>query len=477
MSHKLIILCLLAFLPFCHLQAQQFGFGGQQITPQDMHCSQKFADINYVGDGQAYHTMDIYLPDTPAERYPVVVHIYGSAWFSNSSKGTADLGTICTALLKAGYAVVCPNHRSSQDAQWPAQCHDIKAVIRYLRAHASEYHLDPRYIATSGFSSGAHLSSMMAATTGTKTAQVGSLTVDLEGSLGQHLDQSSEIFAAVDFSGPIDLEHMDCAGPRDMQMSPEEVLLGCPLTAANHDRYHSLSPIAYLDAGDAPLIIFHGTADSVVPYCQGEDWAKRVSQAGVRTEFYSVPDGGHGFNGMYSDENLAAMVRFLDEARGAQRSPSVAAAPVVAAADEPAAPSLEYVMTLCVKIDGAFGVGATQHGTRFVIPITGGTFSGPKIHGEVLAGGADYQLQRSDMHRTELEAIYCIRTHDGVSIHVRNWGIIAGEGAQTYFVTQPRFEAPADGPYAWLNDGIYVCRPDFSGGEPGMIRLNVWRVK
>ena len=340
MLRKLILLSFFHCFIFSFLAAQQFGFGGQQITAEDMHCGQKFADINYAGDGQAYHTMDIYLPDTPAERYPVVVHIYGSAWFSNSSKGTADLGTICAALLKAGYAVVCPNHRSSQDAQWPAQCHDIKAAIRYLRAHADEYHLDPRYIATSGFSSGAHLSSMMAATTGTKTAQVGSLTVDLEGSLGAHLDQSSQIFAAVDFSGPIDLEHMDCAGPRDMQVSPEEVLLGCPLTAENHDRYHSLSPIAYLDANDAPLIIFHGTADSVVPYCQGEDWAKRVQQAGVKTEFHSVPDGGHGFNGMYSDENLAAMVRFLDEARGAVRpSQPVAAAPVAA---EPTAPSLEY---------------------------------------------------------------------------------------------------------------------------------------
>ena len=456
-----------------------FGFGGQQIKNEDMGCSEKFTDINYAGDDKAYHTLDVYLPEKKADKYPVVVHIYGSAWFSNSSKGMADLGTICTALLKAGYAVACPNHRSSQDAQWPAQSHDIKAAIRFLRAHAAEYNLDPKYIATSGFSSGGHLSSVMAATTGTKTAKVGKLDVDLEGSLGNCLDQPSGIFAAVDFSGPIDLEHMDCAGEREMQFSPEEALLGCPLTKENHDRYRSLSPLAYLDKKDAPIIIFHGTADNVVPFCQGEDWSKAVQKAGVKTEFHPVPDGGHGFNGMYSDENLAAMVRFLDEARGFDRSKQAAApaAQVSTATSTPAAPSLEYVLTLKVKIDGAFNVGATQHGNRFVIPITGGTFEGPSIRGEVLAGGADYQLQRPDMHRTELEAIYCIRTHDGVSIHVRNWGIIAGEGEQTYFVTQPRFEAPADSPYAWLNDGIYVCRPDFSGGEQGMIKLNVWRVK
>lgn len=144
---------------------------------------------------------------------------------------------------------------------------------------------------------------------------------------------------------------------------------------------------------------------------------------------------------------------------------------------QPVAPSMEYVLTLKVKIDGAFNVGQTSHGNRFVIPITGGTFSGPNIHGEVLAGGADYQMQQPAMKRTELEAIYCIRTHDGINIHVRNEGIITGEGAQTYFFTSPHFEAPADSPYAWLNNGIYVCRPDFSGGEQGSITLHVWRVK
>jgi len=142
-------------------------------------------------------------------------------------------------------------------------------------------------------------------------------------------------------------------------------------------------------------------------------------------------------------------------------------------AQEPAAPALEFIMQLKVKIDGGFNVGKTHHGNRFVIPITGGTFEGPNIKGEVLAGGADYQLQNQELKRTELEAIYCIKTDDGVNIHVRNWGIIA----ENYFTTSPKFEAPADSKYGWLNNGIYVCRPDWSGGEPGFIKLNVWKVK
>ena len=109
------------------------GFGGFQMPQVKLETSQSWKDINYAGDDQAYHTCDIYLPKVEKEAYPVVIHIYGSAWFSNSSKGAADLGTIVKTLLDAGYAVVCPNHRSSMDAKWPAQIHDIRAVVRFVR--------------------------------------------------------------------------------------------------------------------------------------------------------------------------------------------------------------------------------------------------------------------------------------------------------------------------------------------------------
>lgn len=132
-------------------------------------------------------------------------------------------------------------------------------------------------------------------------------------------------------------------------------------------------------------------------------------------------------------------------------------------------PELEFVLELKVKLGQAFGVGQTAHGNRFVIPITGGTFEGPNIKGEVLQGGADYQMQTE--RRTDLEAIYCIRTDDGVSIHVRNVGLIAGN----YFWCSPKFEAPLDSKYAWLNDAIYVCRP--AGFMDGGIVLRVWKVR
>lgn len=147
----------------------------------------------------------------------------------------------------------------------------------------------------------------------------------------------------------------------------------------------------------------------------------------------------------------------------------------VACLAQQADPELEFVLELKVKLGNAFGVGKTVHGNRFVIPITGGTFEGPRIKGTVIEGGADYQLQNNEMGRTDLEAIYCIRTDDGVNIHVRNKGIIAQSEGQNYFYCSPTFEAPADSKYAWINNGIYVCRP--SGWMDGGIALKVWKVR
>ncbi|MBQ6055492.1 MAG: alpha/beta hydrolase, partial [Prevotella sp.] len=186
------------------------GFGGFQVPQVKLETSQEWKDVNYAGDDQAYHTCDIYLPKQEKASYPVVIHIYGSAWFSNSSKGMADLGTIVKSLLDAGFAVVCPNHRSSMDAKWPAQIHDIRAVIRFVRGEAKKYKFDTKFIATSGFSSGGHLASTAATTSGTKQTKVGTVDIDLEGNVGNYLNESSAVDAACDWSGPIDLTAMDC---------------------------------------------------------------------------------------------------------------------------------------------------------------------------------------------------------------------------------------------------------------------------
>lgn len=142
-------------------------------------------------------------------------------------------------------------------------------------------------------------------------------------------------------------------------------------------------------------------------------------------------------------------------------------------------PQLEFVMQLKVTLGETYSVGETPSGRRTVIPITGGTFEGPNIKGTILNGGADYQMANGN--RTQIEAIYSIKTDDGVYIHIRNRGLInPGQDEQGkpsfYFRCAPQFEAPSNSPYAWLNNSLFVCAPDFSPGFQGIV-LNVWRVK
>lgn len=148
-----------------------------------------------------------------------------------------------------------------------------------------------------------------------------------------------------------------------------------------------------------------------------------------------------------------------------------------AQSDAPA-PETEFVMQLKVTLGQPYTVGETPHGRRMAIPITGGTFEGPLLKGTILDGGADWQLSKGQ--RTELEAIYSIKTDDGVYIHIRNRGIIyngTNEHGQPafYFKAAPQFEAPEDSPYAWLNNALFLCAP--APSQSGGIALNVWKVK
>lgn len=281
------------------------GFGGWQMPQIKMDYSEKFSDINYADDNEVYHNLDIYLPKEVKKSYPVVIHIYGSAWFSNNSKGMADLGTIVNTLLNAGYAVVTPNHRSSADAKFPAQINDIKAVVRFVRANAKKYHFDKSFVAISGFSSGGHLSSLTATSGGVK---------ELEGNVGKYLKKSSKVDAACDWSGPIDMFRMNCDQPRKWGGTPEEALIGHDYTEEYHDLMASISPVTYIDPKDPPVIIFHGKVDNVVPCCQGSELFEKLHEAGVKTEIHLQDNGGHGVN-MYTEENLQSMVKFLDSVR------------------------------------------------------------------------------------------------------------------------------------------------------------------
>jgi Esterase/lipase len=293
------------------------GFGGPQSGGNKMEYSEKFADVNYVGDGKTYHAMDIYLPKEAKDSYPVVIHTYGSAWSMNNSKGSADLNTICAALLKAGYAVVTPNHRSASDAIYPAQLHDLKAVVRYLRGNADKYKIDTSFIAMSGFSSGGHLSSLVATTCGLKEGKSGSVTVDLEGDLGSFTSFSSCIDAATLWSPPTDIYTMNPINNFMGSGTYEGAFIGAE-REGNKDKWMVASSPYYASEDDAPTILFHGTADQIVNPEQSKELYDSLQKYKVKSELVSVPGGTHGGTEMYSSENLGKMTSFFDDARKAK---------------------------------------------------------------------------------------------------------------------------------------------------------------
>ena len=131
----------------------------------------------------------------------------------------------------------------------------------------------------------------------------------------------------------------------------------------------------------------------------------------------------------------------------------------------------EFVFAATVTIGAAVEVGATPDGERRYIPITGGSFAGPRIKGVVLPGGADWQLQRRD-GVLEVHALYSIKADDGAVIIVRNDGLLADGGK--YFRTAPRFEAPT-GPHDWLNKAVFVGSVA-GAAQPGAVVVRVFEV-
>ena len=265
--------------------AQQPVFGMPTTNPD-------WKDINYAGDDMEAHRLDIYLPKTNQEKYKVIIAIYGSAWFSNNMKG-ATYFSIGKPLTDAGFAVVCINHRSSADAKFPAQIHDVKAAIRFVRAHAKEYKFDTSFIGITGFSSGGHLSSLAGVTNDMKTRKVGQTTIDIEGNVGGNLNCSSRVDAGVDWFGPVDMARMEnCQTVKD-EKSPEAALMGCT-PANNPDLVALISPITYVNEKCPRFLVFHGDADNVVPHCQSEYFSEALKKVGCLENFVTVPNGQHG---------------------------------------------------------------------------------------------------------------------------------------------------------------------------------------
>lgn len=264
----LFAICLLPLLSFAQPRLPE-GFAFER-------------DVVYAETPEKTLKLDIAYPDNEnAEPLPLVVWVHGGAWRAGSKEHTPAY-----RLLHEGFAVASVSYRLSQEAIWPAQIHDCKAAIRFLRAHAKKYQLDPERIGAWGSSAGGHLVAMLG-TSGDVEA--------LEGSLGWN-DRSSRVQAVVDFFGPTNFiamteqpSRMDHAAPD----SPESQLIGGPVLE-HPERVRSVDPFTYVSADDPPFLIVHGDEDPLVPRHQSVILAEALDKAGVEHEFVTVKDGGHG---------------------------------------------------------------------------------------------------------------------------------------------------------------------------------------
>lgn len=248
---------------------------------------QKLADLDYSGAGNPRQMLDLYLPENYAEMdkpLPLICWIHGGGWKNGSKDNTGILRTVLQTGKFAGASI---GYRLSDEAQWPSQIHDCKAAIRWLKAHAEEYNFDASRIGIAGSSAGGHLVAMLG---------VSHEVEHLEGDIGEHNAQNSEVACVVDLYGPTELLTMsdfDSTMDHNAPDSPESLLVGGPIQE-NKEKANDASPIKHVTEDDEPFLIIHGTEDPLVSYEQSTEFEKALEEAGVPAILITVDGGGHG---------------------------------------------------------------------------------------------------------------------------------------------------------------------------------------
>jgi acetyl esterase/lipase len=236
--------------------------------------------------------LDLYRPKSGGP-FPLVLWIHGGAWEGGSKDGANP----AAGLLARGYAVASTNYRLSRQATFPAQAHDVKGAVRFLRANAKKYDLDPDHIGVCGASAGGHLVALLG---------TGADVKELEGDIGNK-DVSSRVQCVIDFFGPTDLARLSPPRARDNPVS--RLLGGAP--DARRSLATLANPITHVTKDDAPFLIVHGTKDGLVPLSQSELLHEALRRAGVDSTLKVVRDAGHG-NGIFTPELLQEYAAFFD---------------------------------------------------------------------------------------------------------------------------------------------------------------------
>ncbi|MBL8793232.1 MAG: alpha/beta hydrolase [Planctomycetia bacterium] len=252
-------------------------------------------DLAYLGEQRA-EKLDLYLPARVEknERRPGIVIIHGGGWTGGTKRGAREQN-IGTTLAKHGYVCISIDYvlAAKDKPTWPRNLHDCKTAVRWLRANADKYQVDPEHIGVIGGSAGGHLALMV----GLPTPEAG---LEPKEPYGQF---SSKVQAVVDLYGPADL----------VQRGKDHVML--PGTFAGQpELYKQASPITYARKGNPPVLIVHGTKDATVPVEQSKLMADALKAAGVEHELILVEGAPHSFHLEPKEKDLRpAVVGFFNK--------------------------------------------------------------------------------------------------------------------------------------------------------------------
>jgi acetyl esterase/lipase len=258
--------------------------------------------IEFARVGEHSLKLDLYLPASASP--PLLVWVHGGAWRAGS-RTAMPLGK----LVDHGWAIASVDYRLSPVAKFPAQIHDIKAAIRFLRARQKHYGYNAREIAIAGGSAGGHLAALVGVTNGVK---------ELEGEVGEHRNASSDVQAVVSLYGASNLQTILAQStPHGLKVRvPALQLLLGGLPDENADLARLASPVAHVDPNDPPLLLVHGDQDAQMPINQAHELMGAYEKAGRPAEFIVVYGGGHGGDDFYTEAMMRRLNAFLARALG-----------------------------------------------------------------------------------------------------------------------------------------------------------------
>jgi acetyl esterase/lipase len=248
--------------------------------------------------------LDLYLPtkDDQSKQPPLVVWIHGGGWRAGSKNKPPIL-----KITQQGYALASISYRFSDKAIFPAQIHDCKAAIRWLRANAERFGYDSQSIAVAGSSAGGHLA-LLLGTSGD--------VAELEGAVGDNLNQSSRVQAVIDYFGPSDFVLRGKTQPERAYTNKSGSFAMLGGVAGNHldlKTEQFASPAYYVSADDPPLLVFHGKIDKTVLLDQSQHIIQRYDSEGLGAKLVVLETAGHGGKQFFQDEHLSRAITFLDE--------------------------------------------------------------------------------------------------------------------------------------------------------------------